>query len=356
MDLHKLTQGFGPQWFAPVMGIGALAIALSLSYEYLGLMILETSAKLVTGLTASLILLFLLPTTARVLKYPDSIRSDFDHPIRSQFFPTLPISLLVLAIALIHAFSAPWVRSAVLGLYALGAGGIFLMGLILSLKLFTDRNIETHHGVFAWYIPPVSHILIPVVGFMVLAEGWVTGMLSSLVLISSLTGLGVGGLMFLFLAPIIFYRYAYEDLPDSKLAPTFMIGIAPTSILVVDFLRLEPVMASMAASSQFVQTLDPAFTGLATVLWGFSAWWMALTVGVLLHYASRDEHPFSFTWWAYTFPLGAFTIATFAAGRKLGVQALQSIGIGLTGLLVFVILVVGYLTSKQVRTGEVFEH
>lgn len=357
MELNKVVENFGPQWFAPTMGIGALAIALTLVHSYTGLGAAFTGAQAFTAVTAILTAVFLVPWTARFFLHPEKVRKALSHPIRSQFFPTMPITLIVLGIAVLNSFpglSQGLKGSVGLWLFSLGSIGIFFAGVVLSRILFTNTNIETKHGVFAWFIPPVSHIVIPVLGLLLLQKGLVTGAAADAVALTSLAGLGIGTLMFLFLAPVILYRYAYEDLPDSKLAPTFIIGIAPTSILIIDLAHLKTVLSS--------GILGISMTGNTAILdlviggfWGFSAWWFLLTAAIILHYIREESHPFEFTWWAYTFPLGAFTISTFTASHTLSIGGLKALGTLLTGLLLVVVIVVSYFTGRTVVSGEAFE-
>ena len=353
VELNQTIKGFEPQWFAPVMGIGALAVALKISGSFLEWSFLGSLATGFTVLTGVLTAVFAVPWMLRFLKYPDEIRGDLSHPIRSQFFPTMPISLILVGIGLqrtLTVFPEP-VQQVSLGLFFLGSAGIFGFGVLLSKILFTNTNIETKHGVFAWFIPPVSHIIVPVLGFMLLASG-LSGALAETVYIISLSGLGIGTFMFLFLTPVILYRYAYEDLPDSKLAPTFLIGIAPTAVLIINAENM--IKLAETGFIQAGETLVPVLEVLMGLMWGFSTWWFLLTAAIVLHYIRTDSHSFEFTWWAYTFPLGAFAISTGITSRTYEVAALETITATLTGLLTAVITFNTFKTIQLVRRGEAF--
>ena len=47
----------------------------------------------------------------------------------------------------------------------------------------------------------------------------------------------------------------------------------------------------------------------ATATWGFGLWWLAIAVSLLVRYLRAGGLPFHLGWWAFTFPLGAFTVA-----------------------------------------------
>ncbi|MFP4218198.1 MAG: C4-dicarboxylate transporter [Salinarchaeum sp.] len=355
---NRYVKYFGPQWFAPTMGLGALAIALHLAGEFLSLPILLTAAQAGTALTALITVAFVLPWLLRFFQYPEAVNEDLSHPIRSQFFPTMPISLLIIGIGMQTTMggllSQGLINAVTLWLFALGSLGVFGFGVLLSEILFTNTNIGTKHGVFAWYIPPVSHIIIPILGMQLLENGLDGGALGSTLYITSMAAMGVGTFMFLFLAPIILHRYAYEDLPDSKLAPTFLIGVAPTSVLIIDIAHIIRVLESGAQIAIEAGSLIPSLKLAVGLLWGFSAWWCLLTIAIIVHYVTQAEHPFSFTWWAYTFPLGAFAIATNTTGHLLGLSSLNYLSAGVTGLLFLVILTITTLTGNLIRKGEAF--
>lgn len=355
VELSRTVKYFGPQWFAPVMGIGALTLCLKLSSVFLGLNWLASTATVFAYLTAGLTVLFSIPWVLRFYFYRGEVIEDFSHPIRSQFFPTMPISLILVGVILQRVptgLSESLTGSLSLGLFLAGSTGILVFGAFLAKILFTNTNIETKHGVFAWFIPPVSHIIIPVLGFLLLTNG-LSGLMAELVYITSLAGLGIGTFMFLFLTPVILHRYAYEDLPDIKLAPTFLIGIAPTSILIINLEYLiKTIHSGYIEMSQGVINLLQL---LIAAMWGFSAWWLALTLLIIIHYIRKHNNTFQFTWWAYTFPLGAFTIATGITSKIYQLTTLQNTTILLTAALFTIIVVNSYHTIKMMTKGEAFQ-
>jgi C4-dicarboxylate transporter/malic acid transport protein len=335
------------------MGLGALSVALKISGNFLDWSVFGSLALAFTVLTGVLTAVFTVPWLLRFLKYPGQIRKDLSHPIRSQFFPTMPISLILVGIGLQRTFTVfpGLVQQASIGLFFLGSAGIFSFGVALSKILFTNTNIETKHGVFAWFIPPVSHIIVPVLGFMLLSSG-LSGVLADAVYLISLSGLGIGTFMFLFLTPVILHRYAYEDLPDTELAPTFLIGIAPTAVLIITAENMIKL-----AETGFIhvgETIIPVLELLIGLMWGFSAWWFLLTAAIVVHYIRTDEHPFEFTWWAYTFPLGAFAIATGITSKTFQITALETVTATLTLLLAGVITFNTYKTARMIKQGEAF--
>ena len=90
----------------------------------------------------------------------------------------------------------------------------------------------------------------------------------------------------------------------------------------------------------------------ATALWGFGAWWLAAAVVLLADYLRHGPLPYGLGWWAFTFPLGAFTVATLTLARAWHLALLEWAGAALFILLAAFWLTVTARMLRAVRTGE----
>ena len=63
----------------------------------------------------------------------------------------------------------------------------------------------------------------------------------------------------------------------------------------------------------------------AAVLWGFGVWWLAAALVLLGAYLRRGRLPYGLGWWAFTFPLGAFTASTLGLGRAWHIDVLEGL-------------------------------
>lgn len=355
---ENVVRYFGPQWFGSVMGTGALAIAFSLVSDCSGVYVLNDLARIFTGLTIVLFVVYLIPWTVRFFTHWGHVLADIKHPIRGQFFPTMPISIILIGIDLAVTFKGVLSTSTLMPvvsiLFFVGSIGIFIAGFSLLLVMFVNKEIGVEHGVFAWYIPPVSYLIIPVLGF-ILAGGYYAGTeVGTAICLLSVFALGIGVLMFLFFGAIILYRYTYGSLSKGELAPTFIMGLAPTSVLVIVFARFLHALNMGSILGLHGEGLISIFKFLSFSVWGFSAWWFVLTLFVLVYYVKKMEHPFSFTWWAYTFPLGAFAISSGAVNQLFPHLIFSAFLVGGTALLFLVWFVVFALTVRMVIRGEAF--
>ena len=90
------------------------------------------------------------------------------------------------------------------------------------------------------------------------------------------------------------------------------------------------------------------------MFWGFGLWWMISALVVLRRgYATL---PFSLTWWGFTFPLAAWTIATMVLGEAWGSGLVSALGIVATAALLSLWMLVAIRTVLGIRTGSIWVH
>ncbi len=355
--MSNVIKYFGPQWFGSTMGTGALIISMALVSEKLNSTPILRISQVWLFLTMVMFALYIVPWTIRFFKYPHEANEDLNHPIKGQFFPTMPISLIVIGIGLAKVgpsiFSVASLQLPILALFFAGTAGIYIFGFILVPIMFRSKEVELGHGVYAWYIPPVSHLIIPVLGLILVARYYSGTFMGDVLFVISIASWGIGFFLFLFVGAIVYHRYAYSGLPGSRLAPTFLIGIAPTAIMTIALVKLVPALEGVSFGFELSQVL-PIIKLLALIMWGFSVWWFVLTVIMYFYYVRKMGHPFSFGWWGYTFPMGAFAISGGAIGQLLDFPAFWFNLHVVNFLLFFIWFVTFSLTIKLVKDGKAF--
>jgi tellurite resistance protein TehA-like permease len=94
----------------------------------------------------------------------------------------------------------------------------------------------------------------------------------------------------------------------------------------------------MARASERMGLMSADAVGLAAMIggmfWGFGAWWAVAAVIVILR--GYDRLPFALSWWGFTFPLAAWTIAGLQISEAVGSAALLAIAVSGAVLLVVV--------------------
>lgn len=264
-------KNFPIAWFAMVMGLGGLTLAWAKAEQLLKLPVqispylLALSTLLFFGLSAIYAI--------KIMKYRAAASEEWNHPVKMSFVPTFSIALLVLATAWLEinpAYSKL--------LWLLGASVHLLLTLHILSQWIQQPKFELLHLNPAWFIPVVGNILVPIAGVHH-APLWISWFFFSIAIV-----------FWPVLLTIIFYRVIFHGSLPERLLPTLFILIAPPAVGFVSYMQL-------------TGSLDH----FANVLY-FSGLFFTLLLFVQLRWFLRLR--FYLSWWAYSFPLAAITIAS----------------------------------------------
>lgn len=291
--------------FSTVMGTAGLALAWLKAHSVLGMPAMVGEG--LRGAVSALFVLLLVFYGLKILRYPQAVGAEMRHPIRINFFPTVSISLLLLAAAYLE--SAP---EAAFWLWSAGAG----LHLSFTLAIFGSWIHHTHYAIQhanpAWFIPVVGNIIVPVAGVH-LATPELSWFFFS-----------IGLVFWIVLLTIVLYRLFFHEPLPARLAPTLFILLAPPSV-------------GFIAYTSLTDGID-AF--------GRILYYTALFLALLL--ASNAVRflrlPFFISAWAYSFPLAALTLATLVMHARLPHPVFSLLGFGLLALLSLVVAVLAVRT------------
>ncbi len=345
---------FHPGWFAAIMGTGIVAVAAFINPG--NLPILQSPLRLLgvglAWLTYAITVAVGVPYGLRWLRHPAAAWQDFRHPVVGALYGTLPGGILVLAV--VTATVGPAVVPSglvfrlVAGLALVGGALAFAVSVGSAYVLFVHPQVgaETVNG--GWFIPPVVNIIVPLALMpLVPAVGPETG---RLLLVASWAAWGAGFLMFLLVASLLYGRLIHHPLPAAPLAPSLWIGLGPIGVGGLALMRLAQVGAPHLGE------LGATVNGLAALgalaLWGFGLWWLAISALLLARYVRNGGLPFGMGWWAFTFPLGAYTVDTLTLARTWQVPILEGLGAAFFVVLVGFWLLVAARILRGMLTGE----
>ncbi|MBU1426439.1 MAG: SLAC1 anion channel family protein [Gammaproteobacteria bacterium] len=297
-DPSSRLKNFPISWFAMIMGMAGFTIAWSRAEQILGLGF-ALSPVLLT-ITAALFVLLAVIYLAKLAKYPQDVLGEINHPVKVAFAPTISIALILLAIACLH-------NSPVLSfwLWLAGAALHLVATLYVMSSWIHHTKYEIAHLNPAWFIPVVGNILVPIAGIHHASPeiSWFF--------------YGVGIFFWPVLTAIIFYRLIFHgSLPD-RFMPTLFIFIAPAAVGFISYYSL-------------IGGID-AF---ARILYGI-ALFFTLLLFVQVKLFARLK--FFLSWWAYSFPIAAITIATLVMAKETGLAFYAWLATGLLGILTLVI-------------------
>ncbi len=350
-------RGFHPGWFGVVMGTAVIGMAASLNPGDIGscASAARTLSQTMVAIAFVLGAVIFVPYIGRMIVHPDAALADLRDPVKGPLYATLPAGILVLAAAGAAVgptwFTAPTVRDVVSGLAWVGVPLAFLESVIFAYVFFVRSGLapETVNG--GWFIPPVANIVVPLVLVSLVPGASPTGIAA--LLLASYGFWGMGFLLYLIVLVVLFYRLVLHPLPHAGLAPTLWIALGPIGVGAIALVKL--AVAGAAIFGPVAPDVALASKLAATVLWGFGAWWLVIALLSLVHYLRSGSMPYSAGWWAFIFPLGAYSVSTLVLANAWNLSGLDWAGGGLFVLLSVFWLVVAARTAWACRsTGEVW--
>lgn len=301
--------------FASVMGTCGLGLVWHVVEHRWQLQpVVSTS---LTVLAAGLLVVLLASYGFKTLRYRDKVMKELRNPVRINFLPAISINLILLGI-----LSRPWLEGISNALWMVGAAlQLVLTITIVTIWLNSERPPNSLNP--AWFIPAVGNILIPVAS---VPDGY---------LITGWFFFSVGLFYWIILGTIVFYRLVIGDALEKPMRPTLAILMAPPAVAFLAWLQLGSGLGGVGMVLYFIALLN--FLLLIPQVPGFL------------------KLPFFPSWWAYTFPLAAFTVATFRFADASGAVG-DPILIGLAMLATVVIATVAARTLLAVKRGELAAH
>ncbi|MDP2830143.1 MAG: SLAC1 anion channel family protein [Sulfuricellaceae bacterium] len=300
--------------FSIIMGMSGFSIAWNRAEHIFDPGFCVSSMLL--DMTTLLFVVVTLIYAAKAIKYPGEVMGEIRHPVKLAFVPTFSISLLLLSIAYLHI--APdfsfW-------LWTVGS----ILHLSITLYVLSSwihhTKYEIAHLNPAWFIPVVGNILVPVAG-MHHASPEISWFFFSL------------GLFFWpILTAIIFYRLIFHASLPERFMPTLFIFIAPPAVGFISWYNLTSGVDAFARVLYFVG--------------------LVFTLLVFTQFVYFARLKFFLSWWAYSFPIAAITIATLVMVKETGLLFYTWLAAGLLGILSLLVAMLLVRTALAVMRREI---
>lgn len=298
---------FPISFFSMILGLAGFTIAYQKSEQ-----ILKIPFQISNYLLGLTILTFVVLSIIYLIKCfasMDEVRNEFNHPIKLSFFPTVSISILLFSVAFL---SIDLTISKYLWIF--GATLHFLLTIkIVSIWIHHSKFKITHMNP-SWFIPAVGNVLVPVAG---------TTHFNAEV---SWFYFSIGIIFWLILLIIFFNRIIFHDpLPD-KLIPTLFILIAPPAIGFIALVKL-----------------NGEINDFSKILYYSSLFFMTL---LFSQFKVFRKIQFYLSWWAYSFPISAITIASILMFHETNYDLFKYIAIT---LLITLNIIITFLIIRTVH-------
>lgn len=287
-----------PAYFGLVMATGIVSVAS----HFLGL---EPLARALVPVNVASYATLVVLNAVRIVRFPHRVLADLaDHQRGVGFFTAVAgtgvLGSQLLVVRGNYAMAtALWVLAIVLWVVL-----IYAIFTAFTVKAVKPSLAEGING--GWLVAVVATESIANLGAQLLPR--FESHREALLFLSLCLWL-CGGMLYIWLISLIFYRYTFFPFSPSDLMPPYWVNMGAMAISAL----AGTTLVVNAPGSPLLLKMEPFLRGFTVLFWATATWWIPMLVilGVWRHVYRRFELRYDPLYWGAVFPLGMYTVATF---------------------------------------------
>ncbi len=154
-----------------------------------------------------------------------------------------------------------------------------------------------------------------------------------------------GGMLYIWMMSLIFYRYTFFRFSPGDLSPPYWINMGAMAISTL----AGSLLIINSEDAPFLHSIVPFMKGFTVFYWATGTWWipMLLILGVWRHVYKRFPLAYDPLYWGAVFPLGMYAVCTFQMARALDFDFLDALpgAFAWIALAAWAVAFLGYLVS-----------